>query len=99
MHQARSDLNVDSTATRSNRRPAFTVAAGLVALAIGAFVLVAERGGAGSNESASVVPLAAIPAEGTAASTNPTSATDPAKPKFERSDEPAYEDSEKPHGG
>ena len=42
MRQARSDLNADSTASRKNRRPAFTVIAGLIALAIGA-VMKARR--------------------------------------------------------
>lgn len=103
MRQARSDLNADSTASRRNRRPVFTVAAGLIALAIAAVVVVEERGGQASagNDAAysSVVPLAATAAESRTAITNTMSAGDAAKPHFERSDEPAYEDSVHPYGG
>jgi hypothetical protein len=90
MREPPPDSNVDSTAIRNTLRPAAAVAAGAVALAIGAFVLVAER-----NEPAQshVAPFAAT------TNTNPAAAMDAPKPKFERSDEPAYEDSVQAHGG
>ena len=94
MRQARSDLNVDPNSTRNSRRPAFTLAAGLLALAVGVFVLVEER--ISQPAQSSVVPVAA---NSSAADTNPTSANQSAKPKFERSDEPAYEDAVQAHGG
>ena len=103
MRQARSDLNADSTARRKNRRPAFTVVAGLIAFAIA--VVVVERSGgdasAGNDPAySSVVPLAAPLGEIKTSITNTMSASDPAKPHFERSDEPANDDdSVHPHGG
>ena len=104
MRQARSDLNADSTGTRKNRRPALTVIAGLVALAIAAVVVVEERGGtalAGNDPSyAGVMPIKATRGESGTSITNTMSATDSAKPHFERSDEPANdEDSVHPYGG
>ena len=103
MRQARSDLNADSTASRKNRRPAFTIVAGLIAFAIA--VVVVERSGgdasAGNDPAySSVVPLAATPGDIRTSITNTMSASDPAKPHFERSDEPANDDdSVHPHGG
>ena len=79
---------------KENKRPAFTLAAGLLAPAVGVFVLVEER--ISPPAQSSVVPVAA---NSSAADTNPTSANQSAKPKFERSDEPAYEDSVRAHGG
>jgi hypothetical protein len=97
MRQTPPDFNGDSPATRSKLRPAAAVAAGVVALAIGAFVLVAERNGRGSDGyepgHSRAVPFAAT------TNTNPAVAIDAAKPKFERSDEPAYEDTVQAHGG
>jgi hypothetical protein len=102
MRQARFDLKVDWTATRNRLRPAVAVVTGVVALAIGAFVLVAERSGRGSDGSgpahSRIVPSVSTPGESAAANTNPTD-MHVAKPKFERSDEPAYEDSVLAHGG
>ena len=103
MRQAQFDLNAKATTSRKNRRPAFTVGVGVIALAIAAGIVVEERSGppsAGSDPAhSSVVPLAATAAEGGTAITNTMSVSDPAKPHFERSDEPAYEDSVQPHGG
>jgi hypothetical protein len=72
------------------------VVAGLVALALGALLLVDER----ANEPAqsSAVPIAATSSIG-AADTNATSATDTMRPKFQRADEPEYEDTVQAHGG
>ena len=103
MRQPRSDLNADSAASRRNRRPVFTVAAGLIALAIAAVVVVEERGGHASLGTdpaySSMVPLAASAAQSSPAVTNTMSAGDSAKPHFERSNEPAYEDTVHPYGG
>ena len=104
MRQAPFDLNADSTASRKNRRPALTAAAGLIAVAVAAAVVFAEHGGrtsAGNDRAAhsSVVPLAATQGDSRTAITNTTSAGDAAKPRFERTDEPAYDDSVRPHGG
>ena len=103
MRQARSDLNADSAASHSSRRQAFTVVAGLIALAIAAVVVVEERGGyatAGNDPAySSVVPLAATPGDSRTSNANSMSASDPARPHFDRSDEPAYEDSVHPYGG
>jgi hypothetical protein len=102
MSQARFDLNADSTASRKNRRPAFTIAAGLIALSIAAAIVVEERDGgapAGTDPAhSSVVPRAAPVASRTASSST-MSDNEPAKAHFERSDEPDYEDSVRPHGG
>ncbi len=103
MSQARFDLNSDSTASRKNRRPAFTIAAGLIALSIAAAIVVEERDGgasAGTDPThSSVVPHAATPAASMTAGTNTTSDNASAKPRFERSDEPVYEDPVRPYGG
>jgi len=94
-------MNADSTASSKKRRPGFTVAAGLIALAIAAAVVVDERGAHRSTDTAasSVAPLVSAPAEDRTAITNTTSGVDAAKPHFERSDESPYEESEHPHGG
>lgn len=97
MRQPRSDLNADSTASRKNRRPVFTVAAGLIALAIAAVVVVEERSGHASLGTDPAYSASA--AQGTPAATNTISAGDSAKPHFERSNEPAYEDTVHPYGG
>jgi len=104
MHQTRSDSNAESTASRRNRRPAFTVIAGLIAVAVGAVVVVEERGGYASDRNdaaySSVVPIAATSAEGLTSATNTMSAGDSVTPHFERSEEPANDDdSVHPYGG
>jgi hypothetical protein len=102
MNQARLDPNSDLKAGRKNLRPAFTIAAGLIALAVATAAVLEQPGGRASAVSdpaaASFVPLAA-PAENQTAIANTTSAPDAAKPRFQRSDEPALEDSTNPHGG
>jgi hypothetical protein len=103
MRQAQLDSNSDSTAGRKNRRPAFTFAAGLVALAVGAAIVIDQPGGGtsaqGDPATSNVVSGAAASAENGTASANTTSAVEAAKPRFERSDEPAVEDSVNSHGG
>lgn len=103
MRQAEFNLNADPATSRKNRRPAFTVAVGVIALAIAAAVVVEERNGrasAGSDpERSSIVPIAATSADSRAAPTNTMSSGDATKPHFERSDEPAYEDTVHPYGG
>ncbi len=96
MRQELSDLNADHTAR--TRRPAFTVAAGLIALAITAAVVVEQGDGPALTPSDRAAPLAAMSMEGKAV-TETTSADDPAKPHFERSDEPAVEETEHAYGG
>jgi hypothetical protein len=96
MREAPPHSYVDSAATRNKLRPAAAVTAGVVALAIGAFVLIAERNARSDGYEAGdsrVVPFAAT------TNTNPAAAIDAAMPKFERSDEPAYEDTVQAHGG
>jgi len=99
MRQAQLDSNSDSTAGRKNRRPAFTFAAGLVALAIGAAFVIDQPSGGTSAQSdpaaSNVMPGAAAQAE----NANTKSAIEAAKPRFERSDEPAVEDSVNAYGG
>jgi hypothetical protein len=103
MNQARLDSNSDLKAGRKNLRPAFTIAAGLIALAVATAAVLEQPGGRASAVSdpaaASFVPLAAAPAEDQTAIANTTSAPDAARPRFQRSDEPALEDSTNPHGG
>ena len=93
MHPARLDSNSDPSSSRNIRRPAITVFVGLLAVAIATAVVVDPTGGrsaAGSDATYSslVSPTAAT-----------TTASDAAKPRFERSNEPAIEDSVNAHGG
>lgn len=103
MNQARLESNSDLKAGRKNLRPAFTIAAGLIALAVATAAVLEQPGGRTSTGSdpavASVVPLAAAPAEDQTTIANTTSAPEAARPRFQRSDEPALEDSTNPHGG
>jgi hypothetical protein len=103
MSQARLDSNSDLKARRKNLRPAITIAAGLIALAVATAAVLEQpdgRNSAGSDPAASsVVPLATAPAEDRTSIANTTTATETARPRFQRSDEPAYEDSTNPHGG
>ena len=103
MNQARLDSNSDLKARRKNLRPAFTIAAGLVALAIATAAVLDQPGGrtpAGSDPAdSSLVSFAAASAESGTASSSTTSAIDVAKPHFERSDEPVVEDTVNAHGG
>jgi hypothetical protein len=93
MNTTRLESNTDPTARRNIRRPAITFAAGLIALAIATAVVLDPQGGrlsAGSDATTSslVSPTAAT-----------TTAIDAAAPRFERSNEPAIEDSVNAHGG
>jgi hypothetical protein len=92
MHLARLDSNSDPSSSRNIRRPAITVFVGLLALAIATAVVVDPTGGrsyAGSDATTSSL----------ASPVATTTASDAATPRFERSNEPAIEDSVNTHGG
>jgi hypothetical protein len=102
MHQVRLETNADPSGSRKIRRPAITFAAGLIALAIATAVVLDQPGGHPSAGSDAAISSLASPATArldgnAAASTTPT--VDVTKPRFERSDEPAIEDSTNTHGG
>jgi hypothetical protein len=103
MNQARPDSNANSTASRRTRRNAATIAAGTIALAIAAAAVFDERAGrmpAGSDPAGSgAVPVSAAPMEGRALAAGTPSAADAARPRYERTNEPAYTNAENPHGG
>ena len=102
MHQAHIETNADPSGNRRNRRPAITLAAGLIALAIATAVVLEQPDGRPSASTDAAMSSLASPAtarlDGNAASGR-TSAVDAATPRFERSDEPAIEDSTNAHGG
>jgi hypothetical protein len=103
MRQVQLASNADPSASRKIRRPAITFAAGLIALAIATAVVLDQPSGptsAGSDPMVSslVSPSATRVDSGTATAST-QSAIDAAKPRFERSDEPASEDSTNAHGG
>ena len=93
MRQERLDSNADPSASRNLRRPAITFAAGLIALAIATAVVLDPHNGRSSAGSDATYSSLASPTAAT------TTATDAATPRFERSNEPATEDSVNAHGG
>ena len=93
MRPSRLDSSADPTARRNIRRPAITFAAGLIALAIATAVVLDPQGGRSSAGSDATVSSLASPTVAT------TTATDAATPRFERSNEPAIEESVNAHGG
>lgn len=102
MRQAHIETNADPSGNRGNRRPAITLAAGLIALAIATAVVLDQPGGrssAGSNTSMSSLASPATARLDGNAGTGMTPAVDAATPRFERSDEPAIADSTNAHGG
>jgi hypothetical protein len=104
MHQTQTESNFDDLARRKNKRVARVLAAGLIMAAIGAvaaFNQPAKRVQATADFAASnVAPtLPAAPSEESIASGRAASSAESPKPHFERSDEPAVEDSLKSYGG
>ena len=102
MHQAHSDLNANATAGRKNRRHPYTLAAGLIAVAIATVVVVEERSASTSSDGgiAAVAPLVGTVMEDSNASTGTVPSSDTAGPHFQRSEEPANDDdATHPHGG
>ncbi len=103
MHQAQSESNSDSMARRKSQRRALVIGAGLaVAVIVSATVLHqptqhAETGTDLAVSSAATSPL--VPAQNNAATAGTTSSIDAAKPHFERTDEPAVEESVNSCGG
>ena len=102
MNKTQRDLNAKPATGRKNWRLA-SVIAGLIAVAVAATVIVEERGGNASTRTnasgSNVAPLAAGPAEDRAAAPNTASDAPATRPHFERSDEPAVEDTVHPYGG
>jgi hypothetical protein len=103
MRQAQLDSNADSSTRGKSLRPALAIVAGLIALGVAAAAVLDQPGQrtfAGSNPAgSSVVNVAAAPAESGSTNAISTSAIGSAKPHFERSDEPAVEESVNAHGG
>ena len=101
MRQAELDSNSDKTA-RKDRRPAFTFVAGLIALAIATAVILDKPRGDTSASSASAAapdaPATTSPAE-EMNTANTSARIEAARPHFERSNEPVFEDTTNPHGG
>jgi hypothetical protein len=93
MQPARLDSTSEPSARRNIRRPALTVFVGLIALAIATAVVVDPTGGRSSAGSDATYSSLASPTAAT------TTASDAATPRFERSDEPAIEESVNAHGG
>jgi negative regulator of sigma E activity len=101
MRQTPSDVNTNHAAGRKTRH-AYTFAAGVVAVAIAAVVVVEERSASALADRADAgVALhtgAVMENSGPSASTLPSS--DTARPRFQRSEEPANDDDPaNPHGG
>jgi hypothetical protein len=104
MRQTQTESNFDDLARRKSRRIARAIAAGLIMAAIGAvaaFNQPARRVQASADFATSnVVPtLPATPSQESVASERAASGAESAKPHFERSDEPAVEESVKSYGG
>ena len=93
MQPARLDSNSDPSSSRNIRRPAITVLVGLLALAIATAVVIDPTGGRSSAGSEATTSSLVSPTAAT------TTASDATTPRFERSNEPAIEDSVNPHGG
>lgn len=92
MHPARPDSNANASASYNIRKPAITVFVGLIALAIATAVVLDPTGGRSSAGVDATTASLAGPSSATTAS-------DIATPRFQRSDEPAVEDSVNAHGG
>lgn len=100
MRQTQVESNDEHSGSRNIRRPAITFAAGLLALAIATAVVIDQPGGRPSAGNDATVSSLVNPAMATAdVNASTTSAIDATKPRFERSDEPAVEDSTNAHGG
>lgn len=102
MRQTRLDTNADPGG-RKNLRPALAVAVGLIALGIAAAAVLDRpvgRSSAGSTPADSnAVNIASAPTESGFTNASASGTFDAAKPHFERSEEPAVEDSVNAHGG
>ena len=102
MHQAQLESNADPSGSRKIRRPVITFAAGLLALAIATAVVIDQPGSrpsAGTDATvSSLVSSTMATMDGNAAAST-TSAPDATTQRFQRSDEPAIEDSTNAHGG
>jgi hypothetical protein len=97
MRETQLDSNATSGASRKHRRPAPIIAAGVIALAIASAVVLEQRGGAASPgtdpTNSSVVTLSAAP------SADQSTTSDAPRPHFQRSNEPAVEESVNTYGG
>ncbi len=102
MRQSRSEMTANPIPPRRGLRHVYTLAAGLLAVAIAAAVVVEERSAPAANDggSASVAPRAAS-LKGTAGADASTwSSGDAVAPHFQRSEEPANDDDPAhPYGG
>ena len=103
MRQAQPESNSDSMARRNSQRRTLVIGAGLaVAALVAANVLhePAQHAQTGTDLAASsAVTSLSTPAQNSAATAGTTSSIDAAKPHFERTDEPAVEESVNSHGG
>lgn len=91
MRQAQPESNSDSMARRNSQRRTLVIGAGLAVAALVAAAVLhqpAQHAQTGTDLAAS-----------SAAAADTTSSIDAAKPRFERTDEPATEESVNSHGG
>lgn len=103
MRQAQPESNSDSMARRNSQRRTLVIGAGLAVAALVAATVLhqpAQHAQSGTDLAASSAATSrSIPAQNAAAAADTTSSIDAAKPRFERTDEPATEDSVNSHGG
>ena len=103
MRQAQPESNSDSMARRNSQRRTLVIGAGLAVAALVAATVLhqpAQHAQTGTDFAASsAVTSPSAPTQNGAATAGTTSSIDAAKPHFERTDEPAVEESVNSHGG